>query len=230
MTLSVGIDLAQARDRTAIAAVSSYFADGEEIDDDTPRRRKRRAKHHSLIRLDMLRAGLSYPAQVELIVEIAASLDSDEKPTLYVDATGVGRAVVDLIRAASPFPVKAITFTSAAEVVRHGQNISVPKTELISSLEIALSTRRLHAVADLPLAKDLDRELRAFSYELSATGRPQYEGKGQHDDLVIALALGVWGGERGGGLANFRQFMAGEIEKNKARGHIIEPRPGEEQL
>jgi len=48
--------------------------------------------------------------------------------------------------------------------------------------------------------------------------------------LVIALALGVWGGERGSGTANFRQFMAGEIEKSQARGRIIEPRPGEEQI
>jgi hypothetical protein len=83
---------------------------------------------------------------------------------------------------------------------------SKSKVELISGLEVALSTRRLHAGHGLQLAEELGRELRAFSYEKSATGRPLYEGKGAHDDLVLALALGVFGAGRGGGSA--KQFLA----------------------
>ena len=54
-------------------------------------------------------------------------------------------------------------------------HLSVPKADLVATLEVVLSTRRLHVVPDLALAKDLDAELRSFSYELSATGRPLYE-------------------------------------------------------
>jgi hypothetical protein len=115
--------------------------------------------------------------------------------------------------------VKAVTLTGANDVVSHGDSVSVPKTELIATLEVSLSTRRLHASEQLPLASELDRELRAFSYELSATGRPLYEGKGAHDDLVIALALGVWGGERGtGNIEAFRQFMREDTARRRVAG------------
>jgi len=224
VTLSIGIDLAQARDRTAIAAVSSFYVGASEENDVTSRRRARRLRHHQLVRLDKLRPGLSYPVQAEEIVAIAEALAVDnERPTLFVDATGVGRAVVDLLRAASPFPVKAVTFTAASETVAHAKNnVSVPKTELVATLEVALSTRRLHASSDLPLREDLDRELRAFGYELSASGRPSFEGKGEHDDLVIALALGIWGGERGSAnFAAFRDYMQSKAEQHR---DVIEPK------
>lgn len=199
MSLAIGIDLAQARDRTALAAVAAYFADTPSSEDEeTPRKKRRTVRHHDLVHLEKLRPGLAYPAQAEALVSIAESLATDEQPTLWVDATGVGRAVVDLIRAASPFPVKAVTLTSATEAVAKGSSVSVPKAELVSTLEVVLSTRRLHAAPDLPLADDLRGELGAFGYEMSPTGRPLYEGKGSHDDLVIAVALGVYGGERRG--------------------------------
>src|ERR1039457_4401509 len=43
-------------------------------------------------------------------------------------------------------------------------HLSVPKADLVATLEVVLSTRRLHVVPDLALAKDLDAELRSFSY------------------------------------------------------------------
>jgi hypothetical protein len=55
-------------------------------------------------------------------------------------------------------------------------------------------------------------ELRTFSFELSATGRPLYEGRGSHDDLVLALALAVWASERGGGGGEaFKEMMAMQV-------------------
>lgn len=208
--LNIGVDLGQARDATAIAAIESYWAPAEEKSAVDGRRHPRRLKHYQLGRLEKLRPGLSYPAQAEAIVAIADALANGGRSVcLWVDATGVGRAVVDLLRRDCPCSLRAITITSAAEVVRHGSDLSVPKAELISTLEVVLSTRRMTAVPDLPLAKELDAELRAFSYELSATGRPLYEGRGSHDDLVVALALAVWASERGGGGGEaFKEFMA----------------------
>lgn len=75
-------------------------------------------------------------------------------------------------------------------------------------LQVALSTRRLHAVPDLPLAGELDRELGSFGHKMGATGRPKYEGKAAHDDLVLAFCLALWGVEGGSSVgATFKEFM-----------------------
>jgi hypothetical protein len=216
--LNIGIDLGQARDATALAAVDSYRADAEPSGD---ARRPRRLKHHDLIHLEKLQPGLSYPAQVAAIVSIVDALaEGGRSPVLWVDATGVGRPVVDLLRRDCPYTLNAVTIGSGSEVVRHGSDISVPKADLIGCLEVVLSTRRLLFAPDLPLAKDLDAELRAFSRELSATGRPLYEGgRGSHDDLVLALALALWAAERGGGGGEaYREMMASQIASRRLDG------------
>ncbi len=215
--MNIGIDLAQARDATAIAAVDSYSV-AEELSADARTRRPRRQKHHELVHLEKLQPGLSYPAQVSAIVCIVDALaDGDRSVTLWVDATGVGRPVVDLLRRDCPYPLRAVTITSAAEVVRHGSDLSVPKADLVATLEVVLSTRRLHVVPNLTLAKDLDAELRSFSYELSATGRPLYEGRGAHDDLVLALSLAIWAAERGKGSGEAcKDMMADQVAARRA--------------
>lgn len=170
--------------------------------------RVRHPLHHDLIALERLRPGVAYPAQCEMITAFAERVSEEARPTLFVDATGVGRPVVDLLRQGCPLPIVGVTISAGMATTRTGRDMSVPKTDLIGALEVALSTRRLHASPDLALAKELDRELRAFSFEVSATGRPKYEGKGAHDDLVVALALGIWGAEQGGGgVTAFSEMM-----------------------
>ena len=44
----------------------------------------------------------------------------------------------------------------------------------------------------LPLTPVLMGELRAFERTVGAGGHTAYEGKGAHDDLVIAAALVAW--------------------------------------
>lgn len=215
---SIGVDLAQARDRTALAAVASYRATDSV---ETPNGRKHRPLVHDLVALERFRPGVPYPEQVEAITRFAASATGDERPTLFVDATGVGRPVLDLLRQGCPMPIRGVTITPGATVTRNGQDFSVPKTDLIGCLEVAMSTRRLHATEGLPLAKELDKELRAFSYEMSATGRPKYEGRGAHDDLVMALALAVWGAEGGSNATTsaFQQMMRDQLAQRAAKGN-----------
>jgi len=66
------------------------------------------------------------------------------------------------------------------------------------------------------LAPELDKELRSFSYELSATGRPLYEGRGSHNDLVLALCLALWLVERGTPGEGFRSYMSEQIARRQA--------------
>lgn len=213
MSIAIGVDLAQARDRTAIVAVRSWMADPT-AEDAVRTRRPRRERHHAVEHAARLPVGMGYPEQAAEIVRLAADLAADERPVLVIDSTGVGRAVVDLIKRDCPVPLRAVTIGAGAEVVRDGWRVTVPKVELVGALEVALSGRRIRALPDLPLAKELDDELRAFGYEMSATGRPRYEGRGRHDDLVMALCLAVWQGERGGGAgAAFREFIKTDMAR-----------------
>lgn len=211
--LSIGVDLAQARDRTALAAVASYRATAS---DDSPRRKL----HHDLVALDRLRPGISYTAQVEIINAFADKAAADgARPVLYVDQTGVGRPVLDLLRQGCPYVAYGVTITPGASITRTGQDWTVPKADLIGSLEVALSTRRIHASADLPFAGDLDKELHAFGYDLTNTGRPKFEARAGHDDLVLALSLAVWGAENGGGSgAAFLDMMRDDLARRNERG------------
>jgi hypothetical protein len=100
--------------------------------------------------------------------------------------------------------------------VKTGRDYSVPKADLVGVLEVTLSTRRLHVVAGLPHTEELDKELRAFGYELGVTGKPRYEGKGAHDDIVTALSLALWGVEHGASYGrDFKEFMRKDMERRR---------------
>ena len=56
-----------------------------------------------------------------------------------------------------------------------------------------LQSRRLEVVPDCPL----QAELAAFDFAISARGHATFDAQsGSHDDLVMALTLAVWFGER----------------------------------
>jgi hypothetical protein len=218
MSLSIGVDLGQVRDKTAIVALSTFDALPEiDEDEESPRRRRpRRQRHFAVLHIATLRPGLAYVEQVRQITAIAELVGDEERPHLWVDQTGVGRPIVDMLRDVCPYSVHGVTATSGAEIVRHGRDVSVPKATLIGALEVAMSTGRVHCADDLALAGELRKELAAFAFELSDTGRPTFGGKGAHDDIVSALALAVFGAERGT-TATFREFMGEEIANREGR-------------
>jgi hypothetical protein len=107
-----------------------------------------------------------------------------------MDATGVGRAVLHLFKQAhaegelvvSPRP---ITITSGSEPSKDGA--TVPKQDLVARLETLLAAGRLRVAPGLKLAPEIRRELSAF--------RAKVSGGGAHDDLVLALAIALWGAD-----------------------------------
>jgi hypothetical protein len=67
--------------------------------------------------------------------------------------------------------------------------------------------------------------VRAFSYELSAAGRPLYGAKGAHDDLVLSLALAIWGAERGSaGAAAFIEFLRNDTVRRQETHSPVLPK------
>ena len=143
-------------------------------------------------------------------------------PPLAVDATGVGRPVVDMFTAAKlKARLMPVTITAGAETRydRWGPGVSraawVPKTELVSVVQAALQGERLKVAAGLPLADTLKKELLNFKVKVSLAGAEQFGAwrEGDHDDLVLAVALAMWLGEQR------RRETAGVLRGDGPRSH-----------
>ncbi len=192
MSVTVGVDIGQAVDPTAIIVVETYRNDRERIDDHPERQ-------HQVRWIEKVPLGTSYDRVVERIAVVAERCVLIGHPTVVLDATGVGRAVVDMLRKRSTASLRAVTFTGGDKEKTVGPySIRVPKRDLVTALEVVLQARRLHVVPDCPLQDDLAAELGSFEVNLSARGHDTYDGaSGKHDDLVSALMLAVWHAERG---------------------------------
>jgi len=147
--------------------------------------------------LDRLPLGMSYVEQVSIVQKLTTQVWSE----LVVDQTGVGRGVVDLVRDKGLL-LHAVSITAgdaepSFELVKGGQNWRVSKRLLVSTLVALLHSERLKISAGLPLAQTLVDELLSFDVTTSATGRETYSAReGQHDDLVLAVALACWNAVR----------------------------------
>jgi hypothetical protein len=137
--------------------------------------------------------GTSYPSVVERLARLVVAITAEGTIRLAVDATGVGRPVVDMLR---PVVKNLVAVTimagSAVNQGRRGE-VRVPKTDLIGGVQAALGQQRLRIAAALPETDALVHELLNFR---SSQGSSDHEtlsaGAGAHDDLVLALALGLW--------------------------------------
>ncbi len=208
----VGLDLGQARDRTAVVVMErvEYFPPVPPPPS-FPRRRgaylleppRRSApppppppplpeRHYHVRHGERLRPGTPYPAVVERVRSILDVLVGER--CLLVDATGVGRPVVDLFEAARIYPL-AITLTAGESAVQEGSRYRVPKRDLVTAVEVLLQEHRLKIGRDVRDREALVDELLSFRASVSAAGRDSYAAEGSgHDDLVIALALACWRG------------------------------------
>jgi len=139
--------------------------------------------------------GRSYP---EMVNDIAALLKQPPLSThgysLVVDATGVGAPVVDLFRQAE-IPVMAVTIHGGDSVNRARGGFRVPKRDLVAAVQAVMQTGRLLVAEELALWPTLKAELQNFRVTIDPrTAHDSYSHwrEGQHDDLVLSLALAVW--------------------------------------
>ena len=146
-------------------------------------------------RLWWLELGTSYPDQVEQVERRLRGVPSGA--LLAVDATGVGRAVLDLLDRQGLHPL-AITITGGDQVQSDGREFRVPKRDLVSTLLVALQSNRLRIAKALPMAPVLLEELLNFKAKISVSGHDSYEALREsiHDDLVLATAIACWSAER----------------------------------
>lgn len=187
MDLTVGLDLGQTADYSGLVIA-------ERLDLAASEPGERLGERRDVVHAQRWPLGTPYPRIVE---DVSALM---EAPTLrgaplVIDATGVGRGVVDLFRDLHrdgrlerwPIPV---TITAGEQA----NGLHVPKQDLVSKVQALLQSGRLLIAAAMPLREQLERELVGFTAKTSAAGRTTYEALTEkvHDDLVLALALALW--------------------------------------
>lgn len=112
-----------------------------------------------------------------------------------VDKTGVGAGVIEMMAGLSPI---GITITSGADVRCVGeQQYHVPKRDLVTAAQIISQNRVLKIAKGLPHGDLLMKEMMNFRTKISTGGHDSYEAwrEADHDDLVLALAIGIWTAE-----------------------------------
>jgi hypothetical protein len=136
--------------------------------------------------------GTRYPAIVAKVGELMAAPQL-HGAALVVDATGVGRAVVDMFVEAGLAPV-SITITGGAEAVGSGSDFRVPKRDLVAAVQVPLQDQRLKFAEGLPLVETLIAEMLAFRVKITDSAQDTYGSwrEGSHDDLILAVMLACW--------------------------------------
>ncbi len=213
----LGVDLGQAQDYTALTVLErTEVATGRWEQDaaktiaksfwaDTIRSYQRPVteNHYAARHLERLPTGTPYPEQVARVKALHDRLkqDTGTAPLLVVDQTGVGRPVVDMLRAAELSPA-AVTITGGDAVTQDGRDYRVPKRDLVSAVQVLLQSERLKIASSLKEAHTLTSELLAFKVSVSLKGHDSYGNdvgpwrENPHDDLVLAVALACWYGEQ----------------------------------
>ena len=188
----IGGDLGQSLDFTALAVLERVELTGA-FDPAMFAWRKEVALR--LRYLERVPLGTPYPEIVERVRRLTRAPELAGRCHVAVDATGVGRPVVDMLRVAGlgATILPAIITGGAAESLNNGY-YSVPKRDLITGLQVLLQSGRLQIAAGLKHGPDLVTELMGMRVKVGGEGREQYGAwrEGTHDDLVFAVALAYW--------------------------------------
>jgi hypothetical protein len=165
----LGVDLGQVQDYTAFAVVEA----GDTL---------------QLRHIERLPLGTPYTAVVGRIEGLQESISPCQ---VVLDSTGVGRPVLDSLRAIGLNPI-AVSITAGQKVRIEDGFYYIPKRLLVRALVTALEGDRLKFAKSMPMAGALMRELAEFKVKISDRGHDSYNAAQGHDDLVIAVGLAVW--------------------------------------
>jgi hypothetical protein len=196
-----GLDLGQASDYTALAILrrDPVLNKAGEI---LKNHRGRTVYDFACLHLERFPLGTPYPAIVHSVKALMERPELESSPRLAIDATGVGRAVVDMVIDADiAANVSPVTITGGNADFRrepwhehYGPGAYwVAKLHLIGTVQAALSSGRLKIAPKLAFAEILRRELLDYRVKLTAAANETFEAReGAHDDLLLATAIAVW--------------------------------------
>ncbi|HUQ94672.1 MAG TPA: hypothetical protein VM120_23530 [Bryobacteraceae bacterium] len=145
--------------------------------------------------LERIPLGTPYTAVVERVREVATHPLLSGGCLLTVDATGVGVPVVDMLRGSRmPCGMTAVTITGREKAHGKGDSWHVPKRDLLNGLQVLIERKELRIAKRLRESRALVKELIGMRMNQRPSGVPRFgaDGSGEHDDLVLALALVCW--------------------------------------
>ena len=217
---SVGVDLGQASDFTAIAVLEKTIAPPETamfspVGESPSNRLVEGSIGYDLVYLKRPKLGTPYDTIARRVADLICELEPQGaygelgQVTLSVDGTGVGRGVVDMLdtelkRRGKTSSVPRVDFrrvsvtgsqTTLKRPTRTNGYWSVPKKDLVFPAVAAFQQGkiRIGKVADRDA---LVHELKNYSRTTNiATGNMAFEPwrESDHDDLLFAVCLALWG-------------------------------------
>ena len=207
VTVTIGVDLGQQHDPTAIA-VTELDWPGPRPDDDDAAPRAPQEDHYLARHLERLPLGTPYPAVAARVAAVVQGVRQrarlarpgigvDLTLTTYMDATGVGAPVMDLLRAAG-IPATPVYFMHGDRLTQEAGRVTLGKAYLVSRLQVLLQTQRIH-LPNTDEARALARELQDYEIRIDEQANDRYGAfkVGTHDDLVTALGLSLFAGPGG---------------------------------
>jgi hypothetical protein len=215
----IGVDLGQSMDYTAIIGVErikllpkkSEFDLEKEINE---------LPTYIVKFIERLPLGVDYRPQMSRVAQVVQEIIKIEekgltspmvttedyipdrcRPYLLVDSCGVGQGVIEILKEKIDLnslqrliPVKV----HGGEEMRHENGVYyLSKIEMVTSLMVVYGDDRIK-FKKLPMTDILFREMTNYQAKISETSKNlRIEGRsGEHDDLVFALCMCAWFGER----------------------------------
>ena len=219
---SVGVDLGQASDFTAIAVLkreivppsTALFAP---VGESPSNRLVEGDIRYDLVYLKRPRLGTPYDTIAKRVADLICELEPQGafgelgQVTLSVDGTGVGRGVVDMLdtefkrRGATSKSVPKVAFrrvsvtgsqTTLKRPTRSNGYWSVPKKDLVFPAVAAFQQGKIRIAKGIKDRDALVNELKNYKRTTNiATGNMSFEPwrESDHDDLLFAVCLALWG-------------------------------------
>jgi hypothetical protein len=187
-----GLDLGQSAEFTGLAVLERTISPDAE-------RPGRTQKRYAVRHLERFPLGTPFPELCARLGELFSGPPL-ARSTLVVDLTAVGQPVLDLLRRRRlPASIQPVTITAGDRASIDERGVwSAPKKELVSTLQLLLQSRRISVASTLPESGTLARELVRFRTKATVSSNDALEvwRERPHDDLVLAVAIAAWQGER----------------------------------
>ena len=186
-----GLDLGQSQDYTALAIIERKTLYSPHRDPITYQHH--RAFTHDLRHLERIPLGTSYVEVAKRIAEMKSAPELQQMK-IAVDATGVGAAVLDQLRAELGYLDITPVLITAGHATHTANGVwFIPKKDLVAGPLIMLERGQLRIAADIPLRAEFTAEMLSIKESRSASGHIHYgPANGGRDDLFIAFTLALW--------------------------------------
>jgi len=194
-----GLDLGQAQDYTALTALEKKIIQHsiamDYLDILPANAILNEGKEYHLRHVERFALGTTYPTIISKLQDRINALNLGDKYMVIVDATGVGRPVVDLMRA-NGIRCIPVSFTAGEKEnfdIEFG-GWRVPKRILVSNLQVLFQNGQLKMPPTLQHIKLITNELLNLKVKVTSAKNDTYEAwrEGDHDDLVFSLAMAAW--------------------------------------